>query len=111
MCVHTPSCANLICIVVVCVNLLYKLPATMCRLYSVLDLIELEILKWSRTLLVRFTTDQPYVLPNRDRELETNDSLEKVENICAMLVIPIVYYMALGGFGCVLKDLYFQIPR
>lgn len=79
-------------------NLLYKLPATMCRLYSsVLDLIELQILKWSRTLLVRFTTDQPYVLPNRDRELETNDSLEKVENICAMLVIPIVYCMAYLG--------------
>lgn len=98
MCVHTPSCANLICIVVVCVNLLYKLPATMCRLYSVLDLIELGILKWSRTLLdLKFTTDQPYVLPNRDRELETNDSLEKVEIICAMLVIPIVYYMAFLG--------------
>ncbi len=51
-----------------------------------------------RTLLdLRFTTDQPYVLPSRDRELETNDSLEKVENICAMLVIPIVYYMAYLG--------------
>lgn len=97
-CVHTSSCAYLICIV--CCMCEFVVQAS-CHHVPTL------ILFGSRFYRARNFKVEPNspceiyngsaVLPSRDCELETNDSL-KIWNHCAMLVIPIVYYIfALGA--------------